>query len=35
MILELGNVEKSFGEKSILTGVLLKAEGGKAYWRDL
>lgn len=31
MILELRNIEKSFGEKKVLTGVSLKAEGGKAF----
>ena len=31
MILELKNVEKSFGEKKVLTGVSCKAEGGKAF----
>ena len=31
MILELKNIEKSFGEKKVLTGVSFKAEGGKAY----
>lgn len=31
MILELKNIEKSFGEKKVLTGVSLKAEGGKAF----
>ncbi|MBE6592278.1 MAG: ATP-binding cassette domain-containing protein [Ruminococcaceae bacterium] len=31
MILELKNVEKSFGEKKVLTGVSFKAEGGKAF----
>ena len=30
MILELKNVEKSFGEKKVLTGVSFQAEGGKA-----
>ena len=30
MILELKNIEKSFGEKKVLTGVSFKAEGGKA-----
>ena len=29
MILELKNIEKSFGEKKVLTGVSFKAEGGK------
>ena len=28
MILELKNIEKSFGEKKVLTGVSFKAEGG-------
>ena len=31
MILELRNIEKSFGEKKILTGVSFRAEGGKAF----
>lgn len=31
MILELKDIEKSFGEKRVLTGVSLKAEGGKAF----
>lgn len=31
MILELKNVEKSFGEKRVLTGVSFRAEGGKAF----
>ena len=31
MILELRNIEKSFGEKTVLTGVSFKAEGGKAF----
>ena len=31
MILELKNIEKSFGEKQVLTGVSFKAEGGKAF----
>lgn len=31
MILELKNIEKSFGEKTVLTGVSFKAEGGKAF----
>ena len=31
MILELRNIEKSFGEKKVLTGVSFKAEGGKAF----
>ena len=31
MILELKNIEKSFGEKKVLTGVSFKAEGGKAF----
>ena len=31
MILELKNIEKSFGEKKDLTGVSFKAEGGKAF----
>ena len=30
MILELRNIEKSFGDKKVLTGVSCKAEGGKA-----
>ncbi|MEE1315495.1 MAG: ATP-binding cassette domain-containing protein [Faecalimonas sp.] len=31
MILELKNIEKSFGDKQVLSGVTLKAEGGKAF----
>ncbi len=31
MILELKNIEESFGEKKVLTGVSFKAEGGKAF----
>lgn len=31
MILELKNIEKSFGEKKVLTGVSFKAESGKAF----
>ncbi len=31
MILELKNIEKSFGDKQVLTGVSFKAEGGKAF----
>ena len=31
MVLELKNIEKSFGEKKVLTGVSFKAEGGKAF----
>ncbi len=31
MVLELRNIEKSFGEKQVLTGVSFKAEGGKAF----
>ncbi len=31
MILELQSIEKSFGEKQVLTGVSFKAEGGKAF----
>lgn len=31
MNLELINIEKSFGEKKVLTGVSFKAEGGKAF----
>ena len=31
MILELENIEKSFGEKKVLTGISFKAEGGKAF----
>lgn len=31
MILELKNIEKSFGEKQVLTGVSFRAEGGKAF----
>lgn len=31
MVLELKNIEKSFGSKQVLTGVSFKAEGGKAF----
>ena len=31
MILELKNIEKSFGDKKVLDGVSIKAEGGKAF----
>lgn len=31
MILELRDIEKSFGEKKVLTGVSFQAEGGKAF----
>ncbi len=31
MILELKNIEKSFGEKKVLTGVSFKAESGMAF----
>lgn len=31
MVLEFKNIEKSFGEKKVLTGVSFKAEGGKAF----
>lgn len=31
MTLELKNIEKSFGEKKVLSGVSFKAEGGKAF----
>ena len=31
MILELKGIEKSFGDKKVLTGVSFKAEGGKAF----
>lgn len=31
MVLELRNICKSFGKKDVLTGVSLKAEGGKAF----
>ena len=31
MILELKNIEKSFGEKQVLKGVSFQAEGGKAF----
>lgn len=31
MILELQNIEKSFGEKQVLSGVSFRAEGGKAF----
>lgn len=30
MVLELRNIEKSFGEKKVLTGVSFKAEGGQS-----
>ena len=31
MVLELKDIEKSFGEKKVLTGVSFRAEGGKAF----
>ena len=31
MLLELKNIEKSFGENKVLSGVSFKAEGGKAF----
>ena len=31
MVLELKNIEKSFGEKQVLKGVSFRAEGGKAF----
>ncbi len=31
MVLELKNIEKSFGEKQVLKGVSFKAEGGRAF----
>ena len=31
MILELKNIKKSFGDKKVLSGVSLRAEGGKAF----
>ena len=31
MILELKNIDKSFGEKEVLKGVSFAAEGGKAF----
>ena len=31
MILELKNIDKSFGEKEVLKGVSFVAEGGKAF----
>ena len=31
MVLELKNIEKSFGEKQVLKGISLTAEGGKAF----
>lgn len=31
MILELNNIDKSFGEKEVLNGVSFTAEGGKAF----
>ena len=31
MVLELRNIEKSFGDKKVLTGVSFKAEGGTAF----
>lgn len=32
MILELNNIDKSFGEKEVLKGVSFTAEGGKGVW---
>lgn len=31
MILEVKNIDKSFGEKEVLKGVSFAAEGGKAF----
>ena len=31
MVLEVRNIEKSFGEKQVLSGVSFQAEGGKAF----
>ena len=31
MVLELRNIDKSFGEKEVLKGVSFTAEGGKAF----
>lgn len=31
MLLELRNIEKSFGEKKVLKNISLSAEGGKAF----
>ncbi len=31
MVLELQDIEKSFDEKRVLTGISFKAEGGKAF----
>ena len=31
MVLELKNIDKSFGEKEVLKGVSFTAEGGKAF----
>ena len=31
MILELKNIDKSFGDKEVLKGVSFTAEGGKAF----
>ena len=31
MILELKNIEKSFGEKKVLSGISLQAESGRAF----
>ena len=31
MVLELRNIEKSFGEKKVLSGVSFSAEGGRAF----
>ena len=34
MMLELKNIDKSFGEKEVLKGVSFTAEGGKAFLRE-
>lgn len=36
MILELNNIDKSFGEKEVLKGVSFTAEGGKrsGFWAE-
>ena len=31
MVLELKNIDKSFGENQVLRGVCFKAEGGRAF----
>lgn len=31
MILEMKNIRKSFGAKTVLSGISLKVEGGKAF----